>query len=70
VPVPPEEELSQITHELRRVIKQFEDLQLEAQKSIQVLSERRSALISAAVTGQLDLSDWQLPEPEAVAEVA
>ena len=36
----------------------------------QLLLERRSALISAAVTDQLDLSDWQLPEPEAIAEVA
>lgn len=37
---------------------------------IDLLVERRSALISAAVTGQLDLRNWQPSEQEAVAEVA
>lgn len=39
-------------------------------KNIALLRERRSALISAAVTGQLDLRDWQPPESVGVAEVA
>lgn len=35
-----------------------------------LLRERRSALITAAVTGQLDLSDWRPPDDAALGEVA
>lgn len=49
-----------------RVIEQkaieFDQLILEASKTIQLLQERRSALISAAVTGQIDVSNYQLEE--------
>jgi type I restriction enzyme S subunit len=33
----------------------FDTLTLEAQRAIDLLQERRSALISAAVTGQIDV---------------
>jgi type I restriction enzyme S subunit len=40
----------------------FERLLFAAQSAITLLKERRTALISAAVTGKIDLRDWQPPE--------
>lgn len=34
----------------------------QSSHSLELLQERRSALISAAVTGKIDVRDWQLPE--------
>lgn len=48
----------------------IDELILEAERLIELQLERRSALISAAVTGGINLHDWQPPEPEQVAEVA
>lgn len=39
----------------------FDKSILEAKKSVELLQERRSALISAAVTGKIDVRDWQPP---------
>lgn len=39
----------------------------KARRSIRLLSERRSALITAAVTGQIDVRTYRAPEPEEVA---
>lgn len=35
------------------------------EEAIKLLQERRSALISAAVTGKIDVRDWQAPESDA-----
>ena len=35
-----------------------------------LLQERRTALISAAVTGKIDVRGWKAPESETEAEVA
>jgi type I restriction enzyme S subunit len=40
----------------------FDVLVSKAQSAITLLKERRTALISAAVTGKIDLRDWQPPE--------
>jgi type I restriction enzyme S subunit len=40
----------------------LDDLVAEAQKASRLLVERRSALISAAVTGKIDVRGWQPPE--------
>lgn len=40
----------------------------EAEKSIHLMQERRTALISAAVTGKIDLRDWVAPEKQDVEE--
>jgi len=37
---------------------------LEALEGIALLKERRSALISAAVTGKIDVRNWQPPADE------
>lgn len=70
VPVPPLEEQIAILGELADESKSSRELHAQASRSISYLLERRSALISAAVTGKLDLRNWQPPESEAVAEVA
>lgn len=41
---------------------EFDELILEASRAIQLLQERRSALISAAVTGQIDVRNYQPKE--------
>lgn len=40
----------------------FDSLINNAQKAIQLMQERRTALISAAVTGKIDVRDWQAPD--------
>lgn len=45
-------------------------LRARIQQPIAFLQERRTALISAAVTGKIDVSDWKRPESETEAEVA
>jgi type I restriction enzyme S subunit len=43
----------------------IDELIAQANKGVSLLQERRSALISAAVTGKIDLRNWQLtPVPE------
>jgi len=40
----------------------FEKLTVGAETQIKLLQERRTALISAAVTGKIDVRNWQAPE--------
>jgi type I restriction enzyme S subunit len=42
--------------------RRFDNLLAKAQSAITLLKERRTALISSAVTGKIDLRDWQPPE--------
>ncbi|WP_244542202.1 hypothetical protein [Azotobacter beijerinckii] len=41
--------------------RKFNELILCCEQASEFFSERRSALISAAVTGKIDLRDWQPP---------
>ena len=54
-PSPPRSEQSEIEEFLLGATSRYDDLTSLASKAIGVLSERRSALISAAVTGQIDV---------------
>jgi type I restriction enzyme S subunit len=47
----------------------FDGLMLEASGGVSLLKERRSALISAAVTGKIDVRGWQPPFDAATASV-
>lgn len=58
VPMPPAAERAQIMEELQRVTKATSDLIQHATQHIGRLREYRSSLISAAVTGQLDLGAY------------
>lgn len=60
--IPPKKERSYILDYIFDKVKKFELLTLRAEKQILLLKERRSALISAAVTGKIDVRNW---EPDA-----
>jgi type I restriction enzyme, S subunit len=55
VTVPPVSEQEAIAEYLRRETAAFERLAMEAERAISLLRERRTALISAAVTGKIDV---------------
>ena len=55
VPVPTDVELEQLMTFLETERLKFDTLTAEAQRAIDLLQERRTALISAAVTGQIDV---------------
>ncbi|MCK1541010.1 restriction endonuclease subunit S [Bradyrhizobium sp. 179] len=67
VPCPPIKEQSQIRNFLDRELSRIDDLTTEVARSIALMQERRAALISAAVTGKIDLrglveADATLPD--------
>jgi type I restriction enzyme S subunit len=55
VPLPPAEEARETLGRLNQLINEIDDLKHSAIQAIALLQERRSALISAAVTGQIDV---------------
>ena len=55
LPVPPLEEQQKIIHLIESVSAETITLAAEAQRAIDLLQERRTALISATVTGQIDV---------------
>jgi type I restriction enzyme, S subunit len=55
IPMPPKDEREAIVKHLDSILPLFESLTAEAQRAIDLLQERRTALISAAVTGQIDV---------------
>ena len=68
ITLPPYEEQTRIVVALEERTKRLESISEKAQLSLGLLQEKRSALISAAVTGKIDVRGWKPPEPsEAVA---
>lgn len=61
VTVPPCHEQIEINSYILRVTASYDLLVSEALASVSLLKERRSALISAAVTGKIDVRGWQPP---------
>jgi type I restriction enzyme S subunit len=57
---PSEEQLALLNFILREMEK-FDALTAETQLAIELMQERRTALISAAVTGKIDVRHWQPP---------
>jgi type I restriction enzyme S subunit len=55
VPLPPPEEARGILVRLNALVKETEDLKISATQATDLLQERRTALISATVTGQIDV---------------
>jgi type I restriction enzyme S subunit len=62
--IPPISDQIQIRDYLSEVLQGWNSLEKEAKKAVELLKERRSALISAAVTGKIDVRDWQPPSDE------
>ncbi|MFN5744527.1 MAG: restriction endonuclease subunit S [Methylococcaceae bacterium] len=60
VPIPPKIEQESIVAFLDRETTKLDDLTTEAQHTIDLLKERRSALISAAVTGKIDVRGYHV----------
>ncbi|MBY7835333.1 restriction endonuclease subunit S [Vibrio fluvialis] len=61
VPCPPLEEQVKIAEFLCVQEERFQRLFDNAEKAVLLLKERRTALISAAVTGKIDVRNWQAP---------
>ncbi|WP_311950671.1 restriction endonuclease subunit S [Halomonas piscis] len=61
-PVPALEEQEAIVAFLERETSRIDTLVNEGERGIGLLQERRSALISAAVTGKIDVRGWQAKE--------
>jgi type I restriction enzyme S subunit len=59
LPVPPKDEQREIQDFVRRERALLDKLTHEAQRSSRLLHERRSALITAAVTGKIDVRGWK-----------
>lgn len=55
IALPPDGEAKAICSEIGAMGERFSELTTEAQRAIDLLQERRTALISAAVTGQIDV---------------
>ena len=62
IPIPPRNELVEIVDKLKTIEIEFEELQRLTESQVELLQERRTALISAAVTGKIDVRDWVKPE--------
>ncbi len=55
-------EQSEICDYLEKSLTQYDELELKALEMINLMQERRTALISAAVTGKIDVRNWQAPK--------
>ena len=62
VPIPPEDEVLDIVASIHEIRTKYAKLVDNATRGINLLKERRTALISAAVTGKIDVRNWQSPE--------
>ena len=60
--IPPYDEQVEIGEHIKKIVIRFKDLSTKAYQQIELLQERRTALISAAVTGKIDVRGWQAPE--------
>lgn len=62
IPIPPEHELDELIANINFRILQLSRLTESAELAINLMQERRTALISAAVTGKIDVRDWVAPQ--------
>ncbi|MCE7574155.1 restriction endonuclease subunit S [Aliivibrio fischeri] len=60
-PVPPINEQDEIAKFVQSSLNKFNLLSQKAEEQITLLKERRTALISAAVTGKIDVRNWVAP---------
>lgn len=59
--LPPYEEALNILESIKQSNQKFDELTKKAESAIQLMQERRTALISSAVTGKIDVRNWQYP---------
>ncbi|MCF7991434.1 MAG: hypothetical protein K9M02_13405 [Thiohalocapsa sp.] len=70
ITVPPQGEQARILDYLNAELQKADDLVALVESQGTLLQERRTALISAAVTGKIDVRGWRPPDFAAEAEVA
>ncbi len=68
VPVPSSNEINKILNFIGVTNSKYDNLILVAGRQIKLLQERRTALISAAVTGKIDVRNWQPPSKNQTSE--
>lgn len=61
IAIPPLSEIQLIVTEIKGQVEKFVSLIQKAERQILLMQERRTALISAAVTGKIDVRNWQVP---------
>ncbi len=59
--IPPLNEQQEIVKHIEKCVHQFDGLEKKMRDAISLIQERRTALISAAVTGKIDVRNWQAP---------
>ncbi|BBB65658.1 hypothetical protein UNDYM_1405 [Undibacterium sp. YM2] len=64
--IPSKSEQREIVSHITTANNQFEVLLEKSESQVAILQERRTALISAAVTGKIDVRDWQAPSETAL----
>jgi type I restriction enzyme S subunit len=66
--IPPIDEQKNITKFIQSKVGKIDLLILKSSEAVDKIKERRTALISAAVTGKIDVRDWVSPETQDVEE--
>ncbi|EPU6129103.1 restriction endonuclease subunit S [Enterobacter kobei] len=66
--LPPKNEQQEIVDALNSITKKYDVVTDNAMTVITILLERRAALISAAVTGRIDVRDWVAPDTQGTEE--
>jgi type I restriction enzyme S subunit len=64
IAIPPKPEMDAIVAYLNAQEVHYDLMEKNATQAIQLLQERRTALISAAVTGKIDVRDWVAPNTQ------
>jgi len=59
IAIPSYDEQVDIAKELNRIAGKYDDLISKAEVTIELMQERRTGLISSAVTGKIDVRNWQ-----------
>ena len=59
VALPPISEQEAISDHIESILNSFDSIGIKAKTAINFMQERRTALISAAVTGKIDVRNWQ-----------
>lgn len=57
--LPPYDEALNILESIKQSNQKFDELTKKAESAIQLMQERRTALISSAVTGKINVTNWQ-----------
>jgi type I restriction enzyme S subunit len=64
LPCPPVEEQKRIVDFIYEKLDKIEVLRSRSQRMISLLQEHKESLVSSAVTGKIDVREWQPPEKE------